>query len=431
MPRTRITRLLVFVIGSVVLCAVGRAEDTRTAASRTWSQFRGPDRAGLGEEMGLLRSWPEGGPSVQWRRPLGNGFSSIVAAEDDVYTLYAGEEHEYAVAFRRNDGSEVWRHKLGKKFFDQFGNGPRATPTIAGNLIYVLGAEGRLAALNRLNGEVIWQVDIEEAFPVTPGLERLAKYGPPDPRIDPSEFAYTSSPLVEGNLLLVYTGTQGKSLAGFDRMTGEILWAALDQPGGYSSPVGVTVGTERQIVTWMHENLVGATIDGRRLWHFALGWASTQPIFIPPDRFLVSGPLEVGGRLLAVQSGQDGWQIDQVWHQHRLRSSYSSPVIYEGHIYGFDQATLRCLDLETGDIRWSKRGLGKGSLVSADGLLFLLSDLGVLFLAEATAEGYRETGRMTVFEDRRSWTAPTPSEGMLFLRDHEEIVALNVKESMN
>ena len=428
MSRVRKARLLLCMISSIFVGVVGQADDSEVAAARGWDQFRGPGRTGVGEEEGLLRSWPEGGLRVLWRRPLGDGFSAVVVADDHLYTLYAGEDDEYAASFRRADGSEAWRHRLGKKFFDHTGNGPRATPTIAGDLIYVLGSAGTLAALGRSSGKVEWQVNLQEAFPVAAGQERLAKYVPPDPRVDPGEFAHASSPLVEGDLLVVYTGTEGKSLAGFDRMSGEVLWTALDQPGGYSSPIVVSLGDQRQIVTLMHEDLVGATVDGRRLWSLTLGWTSTQPIFVPPDRILISGPLEVGGRLLEVGSGEDGWRVEPVWHQNRLRSSYSSPVVYNGYIYGFDQATLRCLDLETGDIRWSQRGLGKGTLVSADGLLFLLSDRGVLFLAEARPDGFQEKGRMTVFEDRRSWTAPTPSGGILFLRDHEELVALNLRE---
>ena len=429
MSRARTVPLLGAALTSALICGAARAGEPEAVATRAWNQFRGPDRAGVGDEAELLRAWPEGGPTVAWRRPLGDGFSSIVVAGDYVYTLYAGEEDEVAASFGKVDGVEIWRHRLGKKFFDQFGNGPRVTPTIAGDLIYVLGSAGTLAALNRSTGEVRWQVDLPEAFPVTPGQERLAKYVPPDPRIDPGEFAHASSPLVEGDLLVVYTGTAGKSLAGFDRMTGEILWTALEQPGGYSSPVAVSLGDRRQIVTLMHQDLVGVSLDGRQLWHLAVGWTTTQPIFVPPDRILISGPLEIGGRLLSVRSGEGGdWQAEEIWHQNRLRSSYSSPVVYGGHVYGFDQATLRCLDLETGDIRWSRRGLGKGTLASADGLLFVLSDRGVLVLAEADPEGYRERGRMTVFEARRSWTAPTPGGGLLFLRDHEELVALEIKE---
>lgn len=425
-----ITRL-VFAMTSILICGAGQADDAEVAPARGWHQFRGPERAGVGDETGLLRSWPEGGPAVVWRRPLGDGFSSIVAAGDRVYTLFAGEEDEYAASFSREDGSENWRHRLGKKFFDHNGNGPRATPTIAGDLIYVLGTAGTLAALDLTTGEVRWQVDLQEAFPVTPGQDRLARFIPPDPQIDPDEFAHASSPLVEGDTLVVYTGAAGRSLAGLDRMTGRVLWSVLDQPGGYSSPVAVMLGGERQIVTLMHENLVGTSVDGEPLWRFALGWSTTQPIFVPPDRILLSGPLEVGGRLLSIRSGTESWQVEPVWHQNRLRSSYSSPVVYGGHVYGFDLGTLRCLELESGEIRWSRRGLGKGTLVSADGLLFLLSDRGVLVLAEAEPDSFEEKGRITVFDNRRTWTAPTPDGGLLFLRDHEELVALKIKELEN
>ncbi len=396
-------------------------------AAGEWSQYRGPERTGIAEEGGLLRAWPEEGPPVLWRRPLGEGFSGIVVAGELLHTLFSVGEDDFAAAFRVADGTEVWRRQIGKKFYDEWGNGPRSTPTVDGDLLYAVATRGLLVALDRRTGELRWQLDMEREYPVVQALPRLASVMPPDENIDASEFGHSSSPLIEGDLLVVHTGHgEGRSLIALDKRTGELRWSALDNPAGHSSPLATTLGGRRQIVSVLHDEMVAVTTGGEPLWSFVLGWTATQPIPVPPDKILVNATYDVGAVLLALEPRTEGWEVETVWRNRLLRHAWSSPVVHQGHVYGFDHATLRCLDLATGEIVWVKRGLGKGTIVLADGLLIVLGDRGKLHLAEAGPEGFHQTGEARILGGQ-SWTPPSLDAGKLLVRNHQEMVALDLR----
>ncbi len=396
-------------------------------ATGQWSQYRGPERTGVADQPGLLRAWPEEGPTELWRRPLGEGFSGIVVAGELLYTLYALDEDDFVAAFRVADGSEVWRRRIGAKFYDEWGNGPRSTPIVDGDLLYAVSTRGLLVALDRKSGELRWQLDMESDYPAIQALPRLASVMPPDENIDATEFGHSSSPLIEGDLLVVHTGHgRGRSLIALDKRTGEVRWSALDNPAGHSSPLATTLHGRRQIVSVLHDELVAVGAGGEPLWSFPLGWTATQPIPVPPNKILVNATYDIGAALLALHREGESWSVEPVWRNRLLRHAWSSPVVHEGHVYGFDHATLRCLDLATGDIVWGKRGLGKATIVLADGLLIILGDRGKLHLAEADSEGFRQTGEARIFEGQ-SWTAPSLAGGKLLVRNHQEMVAFDLR----
>ncbi len=393
-----------------------------------WPQFRGPQGSGISPETGLLRSWPEGGPEVLWRRPLGEGFAGVSVAGDRLVTLYARGEDEYAASFRVADGSEVWRRRIGQKFIDHWGNGPRATPAVDGETVYALSSNGSLFALEAAGGEVIWQIDLAARFG-SPNRPALFDEEVPEGEIPLGPYwGYCSSPLIEGDLLIVYTGAGGgHSLVAFDKRSGEVRWSSFDHLSSYSSPAAVTIDGQRQIVVAMGQEIVSLRSSGEVLWRHP--WARfnvSQPVFLGPDKIFLSAPNDVGGMLLAVRSTAEGAVVEEAWRTSKMRNNWQSSVAYQGSIVGFDRATLKSLSAN-GEVQWAKRSLGKGTLVMADELLFVLSDRGLLILAEWSTESYLETGRMEVFAGGPSLTAPAVAHGKLFLRNHEEMVCLNLK----
>ena len=378
-----------------------------------WPQYRGVNRDGFSPEIGLARSWPEGGPRVLWRRPVGEGYSTVSTAGGRLYTMDSDNETEYALALKPETGEAVWRTPVGPKFLDELGNGPRATPTVDGDVLYTLSARGRLVALKTADGAKVWEVDLPQAFGA-----KVPNWG------------FSASPLVEGDLVLLEVGAAGKGLVAFDKKTGAVRWSARDGDAAYSSPVSMTIGGVRQLVFTRRtgSEVVALTPGGEVLWsHAGPPTVITMARFIPPDKVYVSAGDDFGALLLKIKSEAGKMTAEEIWKTRGMKNHFNDPVVVGDYLYGFDNGTFKCLSLATGEQTWAQRGLGKGSLITADGLLIVLSDRGTLVLAEASPTGYKELARFDATQGK-AWTSPTLADGRLYLRDEDEIVALDLRK---
>lgn len=422
-----------FLTASLLVLAFATCHPAGAQVSSAWSQFLGPDRTGIATEKGLLRAWPEEGPPILWRRSLGGGFAGVAisgAGEDGdlLYTAFAENGTEgavsYLAALRVADGTEVWRLSLGPSFTDEFGTGPRATPTLADGRVFALSAQGYLVAAEASSGKKLWGVDLFEKYGCQ-DVQWSATGGPQGINKKRPTFGYSQSPLVEAGHLIVETGAgEGRSIVALDPATGTERWTALSGLVGYASPVAMTLAGKRQIVVPGQGAVVGLSTDGKELWRHPWMVSMGQPMAVGEDRvFLSTIQNDVGGVLLRI--GSEAPEV--LWENPRMRNFWSSTIAWNGQLFGFDNSTFRCLDAETGEILWSRRGLGKGSTVIADGLLFILSDQGVLVLAEATPEEFRERGRVRFFDEGRTWTPPALRNGYLYLRSPSEIARLDVR----
>lgn len=383
-----------------------------------WPQFRGVNRDGISHESGLLKSWPENGPKELWRVPIGEGYSAISIVGDRLYTMYGGkdgeEDVEFAAAFDAANGKELWRTRIGLKLDTQFGNGPRATPLVDGDMVYVMGARGDFAALKSDDGAEVWRVSIMESF------------GAGQPY-----WGFSSSAIMEDGQLLVETGgPEGKLFTGLDRKTGEARWSSGDGASepSYNSAIGIDLGGQRQYVSISQDKLRAIDGTGAELWSYGLppGEKHASPVFIAPDRIFASGAEGVGGTLVRVKSDGETFDVSEVWKTRFMRNHFSSSVLHGDYLFGFDNATLKAIAVADAKMGWGKRGLGKGSLMYADGHLLVLSDQGRLLLVEATGDKYVEKGSVQALEGR-CWTAPTLSGGKLYLRNHTEMVVYDLK----
>lgn len=381
-----------------------------------WSEYRGPGRHGVNDESGLLSSWAERAPRELWRRPIGIGYSAVSVADGRLYTMETAGEEEAVVCLDAATGETLWQTAIGPSgSSDMQDDGPRATPTVVDGTVYTASSAARLVALSAADGRVLWERDLQE-------------HGAP-PR-----FGYSTSPLVDGDLVLVETGgaAENPGVVAFDRATGEPRWTALEGPAGYSSPIAIDLGGRRQYVFFRRVNaeVVSLDADGGVLWrHPTTGLAIiTTPIFLPPDRIFVASADDVfGGLMLRVSAIEDGFEVAEVWSERLMRNHFNTSVVIDGFLYGFDNGTLRCLDATTGEMRWAKRGFGKGSVVASGDLLFVLGDDGTLALVRADSEAFEELGRVQAMTGR-SWTAPSLAHGRLYLRDFDELVAYDVSE---
>jgi len=321
---------------------------------------------------------------------------------------------EFATAINISTGEELWRTAIGKRFDNQFGNGPRSTPTVHGDSVYVLDSNGNLAALATADGKLLWNVDL------------VAEYGSAVP-----VFGFSSSPMVFGDqLLLQIGGSEGRSFAAFNRKNGELSWSFGEGPVGYSSTLPVTIQGVEQFISVAHQTINALDADGNELWShlWPQGESHSMPLFLPPNRIFASGTEGVGAAMLKVTRTEDGFAVEEQWANRFMRNHFSSSVVHGDHIYGFDNATLKCISTADAARGWAKRGFGKGSLILADGKLIVLSDRGQLLLVKADAESYRQLGSVQALEDR-CWTAPTLSNGRIYLRNNTEIVAYNINGS--
>jgi outer membrane protein assembly factor BamB len=386
-----------------------------------WPQFRGTQRDGCSPETGLLRAWPEAGPREAWRKAIGPGYSGVSVVDGRLYTMYAegdgDDAKEYAYALDLADGKQIWRTEVGKRYDEQFGKGPRATPTVDGDAVYVLGSLGTLKALAASDGAERWKLDMTEAFGA-----QVPQWG------------FSVSAVVDGGkVILEGGGPQGKSYAGIDAKSGKVLWTSGDGPEqpGYMSPLVVDIGGRHQYVGVVGETIRSLDASGKLLWSYPWprGETHATPVFIPPDRVFVSGVEGIGGVLLQIENGKGDASVKELWKNPTFRTHFNAAVLQGEHLYGFDNTTLKCISVKDGSVAWAKRGMGKGSVIAADGLLFVLSDDGVLALVEANPQAYTEKGRIQALkpEGGRAWTPPTLSGGRVYVRNHAELVAYDVK----
>ena len=413
-----------FLVGaSFFVTAEISAENSKPGVD--WPRFRGPEADGAIPQTDLAESWADSAPKILWKRPLGEGFSSISVVGDRLYTLFADGEEDLVAAFRAADGEEIWRFSLGPKFRENFGNGPRSTPTVVDGTVFALGSQGRLVALDTAEGKLLWQKELQQAYPIL-ASQTLVAMAPTMPGPQLPVFGYSASPLVTDGLVVLQTGAgQGRSLVALDPKTGEERWTALDDEIGYSTPLRTDFGQGSRILVLLGADLVALTLDGKVDWRFSWAPTPSQPVLVGQDRILVSTVNDIGAKLVRVKEGTGDERIETVWAERRFRNNWNSSLYYDGHLYGFDNATFRCVDAETGEFRWSKRGLGQGTLLRSGDQLLVFSDRGKLHLVEATAEAFRDLGSLEVLSGR-SWTAPSLAGGVIYVRNHEEMAAIDL-----
>jgi len=384
------------------------------AATGEWPRFRGPNRDGISGEAGFSKTWPEEGPKEIWRVPLGGGFSGISVAGGSLFTQYSREGAEWLGAFDPATGKETWRLRMDSLYTNRFGNGPRSTPTVDGEVVYSLSAKGKLYAVDAASGKARWTKDLIEEFGA-----RIPQWG------------ISVTPLIEGELLLVDAGgTRGRSIVALNKSTGETAWTTGEDNPGYSTPIVFTVDGVRQAVFFTASKILAvAPADGKILWEKP--WKTSYdinaatPIFVAPNRLFVSSGYDTGSELLEIRRKGEGFEVAEVWQIRTMKNQFSSSVRVGNAIFGFDNKILKAIDLATGKDLWRQRGFSHGSLFYADDHLVLLGEEGRLGVAKASPESYQEISSIQVFNGK-SWTVPTLAGDRLYLRDENEMISLDL-----
>jgi outer membrane protein assembly factor BamB len=393
------------------------AEKPTSHAPLDWPQWRGANRDAVSPETGLLNEWPDGGPRVVWRAKVGAGYSSVSISGGKLYTLWDEDGTQYLFCLDALTGKESWRRAVGTAFTNHYGDGPRSTPLVDDGVVFAVGTQGRLVAVNRATGEALWQRDLVGEFGA-----KLPSYG------------YSSSPLVVGDRLVIEAGGKDATFMAFDKKSGEVAWRSENDSPAYSSPINVSIDGVDQVVFWSAHGLHSvASDDGKVLWRYA--WETFcpvtgdplntgTPIYIAPDRIYISSGS--GAALLRVAREDSKFKVATVWESEEMRSDVNTSVLLGNYIYGFDRGTLKCLDARTGEIQWKARGFQRGSLIAADGKLIVYGESGNLALVDASPEGFVQKDTAQILKGK-NWTSPSLAAGKLYLRNHDELVCLDMK----
>lgn len=381
-----------------------------------WPQWRGPNRDGKSPETGLLKSWPAGGPPLAWRATgAGEGYSSFAATGGRLYTLGARGDREFVIALDAATGKQVWSADHGARFGNDRGDGPRGTPTIEGGRVYAFGASGDLTVLDASSGKRIWSVNVLQKF----GGSNIT-------------WGLSESPLVLEDRILVNAGGPNASIVALRKTDGSILWRSESDQAGYSSAVVHEVGGIRQAIFFTGSRAVGVDVrDGRALWSYNRVSNRTANIATPivrGNRVFLSSDYGTGAALLELTPSSGGLTAKEVYFTREMRNHHASSVLVGDYLYGFSSAILTAMHFDTGNVAWRDRSVGKGSVIFADDRLYLLSEQGVVGLAEPTPDGYREHGRFEIQTGRLpTWAHPVVSGGRLFIRDQDTVYAYDVR----
>ena len=389
-------------------------------AAADWPQWQGPDRTRMSKETGLLKEWPTGGPRVIWTaNNLGTGYGSMAVAGDRVFVQGARGNNSFVIALNRADGKEVWSKALGPietRMRTERGAGPRGTPTVDGDRLYVLTENGDLACF-KTDGSSVWQLNILKEF----GGSQL-------------QWLISESPLIDGPHLVVTPGGPGAGMVKLDKMTGKTVWRSkeLSETAAYSSIVAADVQGIRTYLTFTATAGVGVRAsDGKLMFRYPKAANNVAnvatPVYSDNKVFFASAYGTGGGRLdLTVRDGEVA--ATETYFTREMKNHHGGMVLVDGYLYGYNDLILTCLEFATGKMMWRDRSVGKGSVTYADGHLYVQSENNTVGLVEATSAGYREKGRFEIPDKgQMSWAHPAISDGRLYVRNQDSLLVYDIK----
>lgn len=457
---------------ALALCLPLAAAD---CSAEDWPRFLGPKGNNISAETNLLDPWPAGGPPLVWERQVGAGYGAPSVRGNWLVLHHRIQDEEIVEAFAADTGQPVWRHASPVQYTDPYGynNGPRGTPLLTSNRCYTFGVEGRLLCLDLPTGRLLWQRETARDWNVPPPF-----------------FGVGSTPLLEGERLIVMVGGQPNAgVVALDAATGRTLWenagrtnwqgaatigwreeapyawTGEEKLASYSTPVAATIHGRRHLLCLTRQGLVslnptnGQINFSRWFQSYVNDSVNAMCPVVQDDLVLISAAYyRVGAVLLRVQP--DGRSFEEVWRSPRpmperdpatgslappvLEVHWNTPVLLDGFLYAFSgrnepDATFRCVEFKTGRLKWSRDErwrahsspqppvYGRGSAILADGKLIVLGEGGKLGLFRPDPKQAEEICSFQVPQLRYPcWAAPVLAHRKLYLRGEGRLVCLNL-----
>ena len=396
-------------------------------AGADWAEYRGNTGDGVCPER-VVTTWQAEGPKRLWTAKTSAGFSSLVTGDGKVFTIVSreteGKMTEVCLALDGQSGKELWATTTGQAKYsgggdsgadgNSGGDGPRSTPAFSNGRVYAYSSQMVLSCLEAATGKIVWSKDILHEF----GGKNIG-------------WESAMSPVIDGKVVFVAGGGPGESMLAFDKATGGVVWKTGDERMTHATPVVADIEGVRQVIFLMQSGLVSLESGtGKPLWRFAFLYRTAtgcSPVVSGNIVFCTAG-YDVGGAACQVTRSGSSFDAKELWRikgNAVAASLWSTPVCKDGYLYGmisfkkFANGPLKCIDLKTGEIKWSQPGFGAGNVVLAGNHLVALSDDGQVVVVEATSTGYKELARTRAITGK-CWSTPAISNGRLYVRSTRE-----------
>ncbi|RYD38535.1 MAG: alcohol dehydrogenase [Verrucomicrobiaceae bacterium] len=414
------------------LPAVVNAAPGVATSTGDWPFYRGPN--GDGEtQAGVGKPWDNAGPKQIWKVDATAGFSSLTVSDGIATTLmtrdFEGSPTEFCVALDAGSGKELWSAPLKIAKYqgggdsgtndNGGGDGPRSTPTIDGGKVYVYGSNLDLYCFDAKTGKPDWSVDVLRDYKG----KNIA-------------WSNATSPIIEGDLVIVAGGGKGATWLAFDKKSGALKWKTGDDVITHATPTPTNLHGERQIIFFMKSGLVSLSPkDGKELWSqefpFKVSTAASPVVW--EDVVYCSAGYGVGAAAYEVKKTGLTYESHELWRKEGdvLANHWSTPICHNGYLYGvfgfkkYGSAPVKCVDIRTGQEKWSQEGFGPGNVILSKDRLLVLSDKGELVLIEAKPDAYKELARADVL-DGKCWSTPTVAGGFIFARSTKQAACFAV-----
>lgn len=404
---------------------------TLSAPATDWPQWRGPSRSGLAaDDKHTLTALPKQ-MDVLWTEAVGNGQSAPVIEGNRLIHLDEQNGKEVAHALDLGTGKEIWKvpYADAVDFSNTYGPGPRCTPLIDEDRVYVQSCNGEFQCLSLKDGKTIWHANFGKDF----GAIFFGQSQNPDANQTAARrHGNNGSSVIDGDRIFVPVGSpQGACLVCFDKKTGKVLWKAGDDNAAYSALMVATIAGTRQVVDFTADSLMGVDCArGRILWRVPVKTGAKRNIVTPiinGDSVTIASHT-VGLIKFKITKTGDNFKAEEAWRNSSMKINIATPVLVKGYLYGLGagaKTSFVCVNFENGQEMWSQPGFGDyASVVALQDKLLVLNSTGEMFLLAADSTKYNELGRLQVCG--KTWSFPAYVDGRLYVRDGKQLFALEL-----
>jgi len=411
-----------------------------------WESFLGKNSNSYSPEKGIA-PWPASGPKILWGARMAEGYSMPAISRGRAFLFDQAKGTARLRCCNSENGKELWSFTYDSDYQDSYGysNGPRCYPVVDGARVYILGPEGLLHCINISNGKVIWKINTVVDFNVIQNF-----------------FGVGSTPTIDGELLLVPVGGSpkgsdkndfsqlkgnGSAVVAFNKYTGKIVYQFSNELASYSSPLIATIDNRKYGLHFARGGLIGfEPTTGKQDFFFP--WRSrilesvnaATPVVVG-NKIFISETYGPGSALLEVNKGAIKvlWDDETRGRDKAMLAHWNTPIHVDGFIYGSSgrhksNAELRCIELNTGKVKWSVPELTRCSLLQVDGHFICQAEDGLLYLIKINPEKFEKVSVASLSANGVSllqepcWSAPVLSHGLLYVRGRNTLICIDLMQ---